>query len=256
MDGVQVYPSELKFPFELGKELTTTMTLHNSGNRRLAFKVLTTNPDKYCVQPCMGVIEPRSSMEAVVAMQAFTEVPHDLHCCEDKFLVQSRAAEEDEQQVTEKTFPANWSGELRETRLPVWLELPDGDNPRLLNMALQTLGSTHGEIDRVFDEDLDGEHGEGEDDEGLAKTGEQLKRFFTANAEFASVAKDVLMDHLDKIMKERDALKRQVVVLSPRGGEVQPKELVAAPRRRRGMGMGWPMVLAVMGSFLLGRLTA
>ncbi|CAD7695963.1 unnamed protein product [Ostreobium quekettii] len=256
MDGVQVYPSELKFPFELGKELTTTMTLHNSGNRRLAFKVLTTNPDKYCVRPCMGVLEPRASLEAVVAMQAYTEVPRDLHDCEDRFLVQSRAATGDEWEVTEKTFPASWSGELRETRLPVWLELPDEDNPSLMSLAMEAAGSANDEIGKMFDEDLDSEDGDDEDGDELVKTGEELKRFFAANEEFASVAKDVLMEHLDKIMKEREALKKQVVVLSPRGGWVASRVLRAGPRRWWELGVGWPAVLAVVGSFLLGRLTA
>lgn len=84
---LNVQPGELKFPFELKKQISTSLTLENVTSEHVAFKVKTTSPKKYCVRPNTGVIPPQSSMEVVVTMQAQKEVPPDLQC-KDKFLVQ------------------------------------------------------------------------------------------------------------------------------------------------------------------------
>lgn len=256
MGALQVYPPDLRFAFELGKELTTTMFLANTGHERLAFKVMTTSPEKYCVRPCMGIIEANSSVQATVILQAYAEVPHDLHHCEDKFLVNSRVVPRGVQQVTDSTFPNDAGEGLHEVHLNVSLELPN--SPLLLGrLALQTLGSSPDE-DALSEEDAEGEDAP-ESDGSEADDGTGVHRFFSANADFASVAKDALMDHLDKIMKERDELKRQVVILSPRGGpDSMPDAQVQCRTRKekRSILFSWPVLVALVGSFFLGRLTA
>lgn len=85
---ISVQPSELKFPFELRKQVSTSLRLVNVTSEYVAFKVKTTSPKKYCVRPNTGLVPPQSSAEVVVTMQAQKEMPADLQC-KDKFLVQS-----------------------------------------------------------------------------------------------------------------------------------------------------------------------
>ncbi|MBA0621573.1 hypothetical protein Godav_007181 [Gossypium davidsonii] len=81
-------PSELKFPFELKKQISCSLQLSNKTDNYVAFKVKTTNPKKYCVRPNTGVVLPRSTCDVIVTMQAQKEAPPDMQC-RDKFLLQS-----------------------------------------------------------------------------------------------------------------------------------------------------------------------
>ncbi|XP_064992150.1 vesicle-associated protein 1-1-like isoform X1 [Musa acuminata AAA Group] len=89
-DLLDVEPLELKFPFELNKQISCSLQLSNKTEDFLAFKVKTTNPRKYCVRPNVGIILPRSTCDVVVTMQAQREAPSDMQC-KDKFLLQSIA---------------------------------------------------------------------------------------------------------------------------------------------------------------------
>ncbi|KAK1274341.1 Vesicle-associated protein 1-2 [Acorus gramineus] len=83
-----IEPQELKFPFELKKQISCSLHLSNKTDSYVAFKVKTTNPKKYCVRPNTGVVSPRSNCDVIVTMQAQREAPLDLQC-KDKFLLQS-----------------------------------------------------------------------------------------------------------------------------------------------------------------------
>lgn len=85
---LEILPRELHFIFELKKQSSCTIQLVNKSTQYVAFKVKTTSPKKYCVRPNTGVIEPRSSSDFTVTMQAPRSAPTDLQC-KDKFLVQS-----------------------------------------------------------------------------------------------------------------------------------------------------------------------
>lgn len=85
---LSVQPNELKFTFELRKQVSTSLRLVNVTSEYVAFKVKTTSPKKYCVRPNTGLVPPQSSAEVVVTMQAQKEMPADMQC-KDKFLVQS-----------------------------------------------------------------------------------------------------------------------------------------------------------------------
>ncbi|CAL9073585.1 unnamed protein product [Musa textilis] len=89
-DLLGVEPLELKFPFELNKQISCSVQLSNKTEDFLAFKVKTTNPRKYCVRPNVGIILPRSTCDVVVTMQAQREAPPEMQC-KDKFLLQSIA---------------------------------------------------------------------------------------------------------------------------------------------------------------------
>lgn len=83
-----IEPLELKFPFELKKQISCSLQLSNKTDSYVAFKVKTTNPKKYCVRPNTGVVLPQSTCDIIVTMQAQKEAPPDMQC-KDKFLLQS-----------------------------------------------------------------------------------------------------------------------------------------------------------------------
>ncbi|GAB4857097.1 Vesicle-associated protein 1-2 [Ancistrocladus abbreviatus] len=88
---LNIEPLELKFPFELKKQISCSLQLSNKTDNYVAFKVKTTNPKKYCVRPNTGVVLPRSTWDIIVTMQAQKEAPPDMQC-KDKFLLQSVVA--------------------------------------------------------------------------------------------------------------------------------------------------------------------
>ncbi|KAG1360856.1 vesicle-associated protein 1-1 [Cocos nucifera] len=83
-----VDPLELKFPFELKKQISCSLQLFNKTDDYIAFKVKTTSPKKYCVRPNTGIVLPRQTCDVIVTMQAQREAPPEMQC-KDKFLVQS-----------------------------------------------------------------------------------------------------------------------------------------------------------------------
>ncbi|XP_063943822.1 vesicle-associated protein 1-1 isoform X2 [Daucus carota subsp. sativus] len=85
---LSIEPTELKFQFELKKQISSSLQLSNKTDNHVAFKVKTTNPKKYCVRPNTGVVSPRSTCDIMVTMQAQKEAPPDMQC-KDKFLLQS-----------------------------------------------------------------------------------------------------------------------------------------------------------------------
>ncbi|XP_024030806.1 vesicle-associated protein 1-2 [Morus notabilis] len=87
-DLLNIEPLELKFPFELKKQISCSLQLSNKTDNYVAFKVKTTNPKKYCVRPNTGIVLPRSTCDVIVTMQAQKEAPSDMQC-KDKFLLQS-----------------------------------------------------------------------------------------------------------------------------------------------------------------------
>ncbi|XP_020217803.1 vesicle-associated protein 1-1 [Cajanus cajan] len=92
-DLLSIEPLELKFFFELKKQISCSLQLSNKTDSYVAFKVKTTNPKKYCVRPNTGVVLPRSTCDVIVTMQAQKEAPADMQC-KDKFLLQSVKVED------------------------------------------------------------------------------------------------------------------------------------------------------------------
>ncbi|KAF6258557.1 PapD-like protein [Scenedesmus sp. NREL 46B-D3] len=120
-EQAEVSPPELKFRFQLNKQLPTAISIHNPTGDRLAFKVKTTTPKKYVVRPSSGVVDPRSTANVQVIMQAQKEIPADFASCKDKFLVQVKGMEADEE-VTADTFKA--AKGVKDTKIRVVLEGP------------------------------------------------------------------------------------------------------------------------------------
>uniref|UniRef100_A0A5B7BV01 Putative vesicle-associated protein 2-2-like n=1 Tax=Davidia involucrata TaxID=16924 RepID=A0A5B7BV01_DAVIN len=85
---LEIEPRELKFTFELKKQSSCAIHLVNISDQYVAFKVKTTSPKKYCVQPNLDIIKPKSTCDFTVTMQSQRSAPSDMQC-KDKFLIQS-----------------------------------------------------------------------------------------------------------------------------------------------------------------------
>ncbi|CAK9226817.1 unnamed protein product [Sphagnum jensenii] len=117
---LSIQPGELKFPFELKKQISSSLRLINSSDSYVAFKVKTTSPKKYCVRPNNGIVLPQSSADVTVTMQAQREAPPDMQC-KDKFLVQSVVAPvgSSPKDVSPELFSKESGKEVHEAKLRV-----------------------------------------------------------------------------------------------------------------------------------------
>jgi hypothetical protein len=121
---LQISPSELKFRFELRKTIPVTLSLSNTGKEKIAFKVKTTSPKKYCVRPSSGVVEPGNTKDVQVIMQAQREYPPSLEDVKDKFLVQYTVTPPGTREVGPDTFDPATNKDIRQTKLRVLLVGP------------------------------------------------------------------------------------------------------------------------------------
>lgn len=122
---LDIQPRELKFIFELKKQSTCTIRLVNRSRQYVAFKVKTTSPKKYCVQPNAGVIAPESSCNFNVKMQAQRTAPTDM-ICKDKFLVQGTVVPPGttDEDITSAMFAKDEGRYVEENKLRVSLISP------------------------------------------------------------------------------------------------------------------------------------
>ncbi|OAQ98612.1 hypothetical protein LLEC1_02089 [Akanthomyces lecanii] len=86
--SIDVEPLELNFQRPFTVEVSQTLTIRNTSAAPLAFKLSTSLPT-YCVRPNAGRIEPGSSFDVSVLLQAMKTEPAPDTKCRDKFLVQS-----------------------------------------------------------------------------------------------------------------------------------------------------------------------
>ncbi|XP_042520792.1 vesicle-associated protein 1-1-like [Macadamia integrifolia] len=121
--GIQ--PHELKFTFELKKRSSCSIQLVNNSSQYVAFKVKTTSPKNYCVQPNIGIVRPSSTCNFTVTMQAQREAPPDMQC-KDKFLIQSTIVPfgTTEEDITPSTFMKDGFKYIEENKLKVVLVSP------------------------------------------------------------------------------------------------------------------------------------
>ncbi len=120
---LSIQPTELKFRFELRKNIPVTLSLHNPGQEKVAFKVKTTSPKKYCVRPSSGVVEPGATKDVQVIMQAQREYPPTLADCKDKFLVQTVKVSPKVSEITPELFDGANSS-IKQSKLRVILVGP------------------------------------------------------------------------------------------------------------------------------------
>ncbi|XP_056160454.1 vesicle-associated protein 1-1-like isoform X2 [Syzygium oleosum] len=160
---LDIEPLELKFPFELKKQISCSLQLSNKTDSYVAFKVKTTNPKKYCVRPNTGVVLPRSTCDVIVTMQAQKEAPADMQC-KDKFLLQSVKVNDGTtaKDITAEMFNKESGNVVEECKLRVVYVAPpqppspvpegseEGSSPR---GSVSDNGNINGsEVTRLYDE--------------------------------------------------------------------------------------------------------
>jgi len=80
-------PHELKFKGPFTEPVHTVMTLKNPIDRKVAFKIKTTAPKRYCVRPNSGELVPKEKAEISVILQPFDYDANERN--KHKFLVQT-----------------------------------------------------------------------------------------------------------------------------------------------------------------------
>ncbi|CAM8988905.1 unnamed protein product [Rhodiola kirilowii] len=127
---LSVEPQELKFHFELKKQISTTLQLSNKTDHYVAFKVKTTNPKKYSVRPNAGIVLPRSTSDIIVTMQAQKEMPEELQS-KDKFLLQSVIAPDGStpKDINPEMFSKEAGKIVEECKLRVVYVVPQRSSP-------------------------------------------------------------------------------------------------------------------------------
>ncbi|CAM8898268.1 unnamed protein product [Rhodiola kirilowii] len=125
-----IEPQELKFHFEVKKQISTTLQLSNKTDHYVAFKVKTTNPKKYSVRPNAGIVLPRSTSDIIVTMQAQKEMPVELQS-KDKFLLQSVIAPNGStpKDINPEMFSKEAGNNVEETKLRVLYVVPQRASP-------------------------------------------------------------------------------------------------------------------------------
>jgi len=87
--ALRVHPKELNFPPPLNRVITNTLKLQNTSSEySVAYKVKTTAPQRYCVRPNTGVLQPKEVIEVQVLLNYVKDAPLSLDC-KDKFQIQS-----------------------------------------------------------------------------------------------------------------------------------------------------------------------
>lgn len=126
-----ISPTELKFKFELKKQIPATLVLQNPATHTVAFKIKTTTPKKYCVRPSTGFVLPQSKVPIQIMMSSQKEKPVDFEACRDKFLVQSvkLSDTEAEQPISADLFSKVGGKDVHEFKLRVSYGGPEAVSP-------------------------------------------------------------------------------------------------------------------------------
>ena len=116
---LQIIPDELSFPFELETVATSKLTLYNTSVNKIAYRIKTTNPMRYGVQPSSGFVEAGSTTATLVILQKHQGYPLDLADCKDKFLVLWVSVQPQAHKVTSTMFDPLVGGAIHAERLCV-----------------------------------------------------------------------------------------------------------------------------------------
>mmetsp|Transcript_26145 Transcript_26145/g.54918 ORF Transcript_26145/g.54918 Transcript_26145/m.54918 type:complete len:277 (+) Transcript_26145:342-1172(+) len=86
--AVEVSPQELTFSLVIGRKAVQYITVRHFGSHTpVTFKVKTTSPRRYVVQPTYGIVHPQSVERVAVTLRAQSRIPPDIAACEDRFKV-------------------------------------------------------------------------------------------------------------------------------------------------------------------------
>ncbi|EFJ42815.1 hypothetical protein VOLCADRAFT_107060 [Volvox carteri f. nagariensis] len=247
---VEVSPSDLRFRFQLNKQLLATININNPSSQRVAFKIKTTAPKKYVVRPSSGVVESGSNVSIQVIMQAQKEYAAEFANCKDKFMVQTTVLGESEQ-IEKDTFNKDVRKDLKEYRLRVTIEGPaappspvpeanEADDeatavrsaavpPAAPVLPLAPTAAAEPAVDPRVRNALDNLHA-------------------------ATVENQQLKGQVERLQRERDELRRQLDSFQLQGaalktGAAAPQQAAAAPKPQVPLAI---ILLAAIIAFLLG----
>ncbi|KAF8712938.1 hypothetical protein HU200_028722 [Digitaria exilis] len=203
---LSIEPVELRFPFELKKQISCSMQLSNPSNDYIAFKVKTTSPKKYSVRPNLGVVLPRSTCDVLVTMQAQQEPPRDMQC-KDKFLVQSVVAPAaiTVKDVTADMFAKESGNKMEEVKLRVTYVAP----PQKPSPVPEE--SEEGSLSRAF-ESGNVDYPAGDSPEALRERIEPQEKSLEAGALISKLTeeKNSAIQQNHRLRQELDAVRREV----------------------------------------------
>ena len=122
---LQLEPAtELRFRGPFTDVVTTELKLYNPTDKRICFKVKTTDPNRYCVRPNSGILEGGNNVTVQIMLQPFEFDPTVKY--QHKFMVQSMYAPdggkiENQKQLWEDAPPES----LMDTKLQCFFEMPE-----------------------------------------------------------------------------------------------------------------------------------
>lgn len=123
LGGLLLDPSnELRFKGPFDDYVTVSLTIRNPTEKRIAFKIKTTAPKRYCVKPNSGVLDSQQSMKVNVLLQPFNYDPNEKN--KHKFMVQYLYLNDEEIQLSVNDILNMWK---------------DVDTKRLLDLKLKCI---------------------------------------------------------------------------------------------------------------------
>lgn len=129
--GLILDPStELKFKGPFTDVVTVNLTIQNPTNKKVAFKIKTTAPKKYCVKPNSGVLESNALMKVSVLLQPFNYDPNEKG--KHKFMVQYLYLTDEESLMSSNDIINAWKDfsqdRLLDIKLKCTFESNEGDS--------------------------------------------------------------------------------------------------------------------------------
>lgn len=123
LGGLLLDPAnELRFKGPFDDYVTVSLTIKNPTDKRIAFKIKTTAPKRYCVKPNSGVLDSAQSMKVNVLLQPFQYDPNEKN--KHKFMVQYLYLNNEEIQLSVNDILNMWK---------------DVDSKRLLDLKLKCI---------------------------------------------------------------------------------------------------------------------
>jgi len=130
-------PHELRFKGPFKEVVTSYLKLVNPSEKKVAFKVKTTAPKRYCVRPNSGLLEPNCSISIAVMLQPFEYDANEKN--KHKFMVQTMFAPGTGADSNQDTMWREASpDQLMDSKLKCVFELPSELSPSNLEVSSTT----------------------------------------------------------------------------------------------------------------------
>jgi len=144
--GLLLDPSnELRFKGPFDDYVTVSLSIRNPTKSRIAFKIKTTAPKRYCVKPNSGVLDPEQSMKVNVLLQPFNYDPNEKN--KHKFMVQYLYLNDEEIQMSVNDILTMWkdvnSSRLLDLKLKCIFDYDSSDLTKTTNNTNQAINDTN-----------------------------------------------------------------------------------------------------------------